>query len=258
MSSPRQIQFTAKNLRIRYGDSLAVSIDHLAVSGNVIALIGHNGSGKSTLMKAALELMVPSSGTLETHCASSGARLLPHRDMAFCPENGAVFMDIPVERYLELWCRIRLRDARYYRRDGSTLIEQMHLTTLLSKRGRELSKGQRRRVQIAVSFMLKPAVIFFDEPFDGLDVQQTKHLVDVMQSHAEQTAYVVSSHRMSVMQRLSDRVIVLNQGRLFACGGVAEACQTMAPDLSHPTLDEAMSHHLSQNMTQWLESGTSG
>ena len=100
------ITLTAKDLGIRYTDLVALDIPALAVTGTVIALLGHNGAGKSTMIKALLGLLEPFSGSLSA-VDRRGNRLVPEEHMAFCPENGAVFADISVERYLQLWCRKR-------------------------------------------------------------------------------------------------------------------------------------------------------
>ena len=218
------------NLVVEYDSLFSLKCKRLAVSGNVISIIGHNGAGKSTLLKSILDLLPIKHGRITALMNHSGAafKLYPEQHMAFCPESGAVFSDISVENYIKLWCRIRHRNARYYREEGAYYIELLNLQPLLKKLGRELSKGQRRRVQTAIGFIMQPELFLLDEPFDGLDVQKTHELSEIIESHSSKMAFILSSHRMDVIERLSDSVIVLDQGSIFAKGDVKKVSSQLA------------------------------
>lgn len=215
----------AENLRIRYTDVLALECAAATIEGNVIAVIGHNGAGKSTFIKTVLGLLTPSSGALFAYKANGdGAkeRLIPEKHMAFCPETGSVFNDITVESYLRLWCRFKQRDPNFYRKEGASYLDLLQLTPLLKKLGRELSKGQRRRVQTAIGFLTRPRLFLFDEPFDGLDVLKTHELTAIIEEHQGKMAFVISSHRMDVVERLADKVLVLKEGKFVSYGTVPD------------------------------------
>ncbi len=222
-------EIIAENLRVNYGKFCALEIDRLRLSGRIIGVIGHNGSGKSTLIKTILQLLMPRRGSVETFWTHAETRtaLIPEQHMAFSPENGAIFEDMPVESYIKLWCRIKHNNGNFYKQAGSRYLEKLNLTPLLPKLGRELSKGQRRRVQVAVGFMIKPRLFLFDEPFDGLDIVQSNELTNVMLEESNSMSMIVSSHRMEVIERLADIVIVLHEGRVFASGAVDEVCRTL-------------------------------
>jgi ABC-2 type transport system ATP-binding protein len=244
----RTVSLTAWNLEVRYSNLIALNIPELAISGQVIALLGHNGAGKSTFIKTVLGLLEPIAGKISSSLLN-GQVLKPERNMAFCPENGAIFADITVERYLECWCRIAHNDAKHYRKNGSTYVERLSVAELLKKKGRELSKGQRRRVQTALGFMSDPSLFVFDEPFDGLDVQRTNELMEIVEEERATRAFLISSHRMDVMQRLADAVIVLQHGKVACVGGVREVCATLANrSEAHAEFDltDAMRIHLQE------------
>ena len=238
------VTISAKALSIRYTDLVALDIQSLEVKGGVIALLGHNGAGKSTLIKTLLGLLSPHRGEISV-LGNRGAPLRPEHDMAFCPENGAVFADISVERYLQLWCRIKHNDGHFYKKAGSRYVERLSIAELLSKKGRALSKGQRRRVQTALGFMSDPTLFLFDEPFDGLDVQRTNDLMEIVEEERAHRSFLISSHRMDVMERLSDACLVLEGGRLLFAGDVA-ATRIKLAGLGVDNLTDAMRIHLHQ------------
>lgn len=228
-----KIRIAAQNFKVAYDDMVAVSIPDLQLEGNTIAVLGHNGAGKSTLIKTMLGLLPPLTGNLtlyEINSGNSGTPTLlePHRHMAFCPETGSVFEDISVEDYVRLWCRIKHNDANYFRKGGQRYIELLEVEPLLKKLGRELSKGQRRRVQTAIGFLTEPKLFLFDEPFDGLDVKKTEELAQIMRDAAGRMCFIVSSHRMDVVERLADQALVLCHGEVAAAGSLEEVSSQLA------------------------------
>lgn len=240
------VSLEAHDLSVRYTDLVALEIPELVARGQIIAVLGHNGAGKSTLIKALLGLLVPHSGSLQLRDAT-GSILRPEEHMAFCPENGAVFADISVESYLRLWCRIKHDDPRYYLKAGAPYVERLSISQLLAKKGRELSKGQRRRVQTALGFMSDPRLFLFDEPFDGLDVQRTNDLMEIVEEERANRAFLISSHRMDVMERLADLVIVLRNGSVVSVGSVSQVCADLTHDKTDGnscSLTDAMRIHL--------------
>lgn len=222
-----QISIKANNLRVEYDRHIALTIEELNISGKVIAVLGHNGAGKSTLLKTMLELLSPKTGELLA-LASNGDRLVPNRDMAFCPENGAVFEDISVEDYLKVWLRIKAKSPNLSKPSTSRLIDLFEIAPLLKKFGRELSKGQRRRVQSVVGFLIEPKLFLFDEPFDGLDIQKTAELSEIIESMKEEISFMISSHRMDVMERVCDSGLVLEEGKVIVAGKIEELSSGLA------------------------------
>jgi len=226
--SALQIKAQINALEVAYENQVALNLSSFEVEANTIAVIGHNGAGKSTLIKTILGLLKPRSGSLNL---SSNAKLLkPQNDMAFCPESGSVFADISVEEYVRMWCRLKQRDPEYYRGEGAEIIEALQIRPLLKNLGRELSKGQRRRVQTAIGFLTSPKLFLFDEPFDGLDVQKTDELATLIERFKHKVAFIISSHRMEVVERLADKVVVLKNGGLAAHGSVSEVCAKLCPN----------------------------
>lgn len=241
-----RIEIVSDGVEIGYESTVAFRASSFCIGGNVVAIIGHNGAGKSTLIKTLLGLLKPTIGTLRIDYAlgNENRTLVAHKDMAFCPETGSVFADITVERYIELWCRIRCYDAKHYRKRGSYYVDLLDISPLFSKKGRELSKGQRRRVQTALGFMIEPQLFLFDEPFDGLDVGRTNQLMEIVEQERGKRCFIISSHRMDVVERVADTILVLKQGTVQASGSVPDVCAALFGDRRSASLTDAMRHHL--------------
>lgn len=221
------MRFEANNLSVIYDNgSIGLQDVSYACEGNIFCVIGHNGSGKSTLIKSALGLLPPSSGYVSV--VNEFLPLLPHKDMMFSPETGAVFSDLSVEAYIRLWCRLKLHDAAYYKKEGAEVLDDLQIEPLLNKLGRELSKGQKRRVQLAVAFLVKPKALFLDEPFDGLDIHQASYLSSIIKRESLKTSIILSSHRMSVVEKVAEQVLVLKEGKLASLGTPSEVSKDLA------------------------------
>lgn len=211
------INLTIRKLAVTYDKYLALKIDKMELEGSIIGIIGPNGAGKSTFIKSILNLTPATYESLDI--AKGDDSVLPHRDMAFCPEIGSVFLDISVRDYLLFWERIS---------KGKADFERFQITPLLNKKGYMLSKGEKRRVQTCAGFMMKPKLFLFDEPFDGLDVERTQDLIGIIKSYTE-TDFIVSSHRMDVVESLCDQIILVNNGEIEAFGTLSELVATICP-----------------------------
>lgn len=263
MASSPILNVRVTNLKSYYDSTCALDIPDLAVSGNIICIIGHNGSGKSTFLKTALNLHDQHKGMISmtyTHKESSVA-LIPEKHLSFSPENGAIFSDISVEAYLRMWSEVKRRNRKYYLQEGMYYIEKLELTHLLKKLGRELSKGERRRVQTAAGFFCDPLCCLFDEPFDGLDIVQATNFAELLKSECHNRVFLISSHRLGIVERIASKLIVLSHGRVIANGTTEEACITLAkrsititlPEAFVPSLDSILEEFETRLKTQFTE-----
>ena len=260
-SEELQIAIEANNLSVQYNSHSALQLPDLTAQGNTIAIIGHNGAGKSTLLKSMLGITSMQGQLQVKHLkGNESLTLFPENDMAFCPEYGSVFPDIRVEEYIKLWCRIKRLDAKYYLKQGLKYIELLDVAPLLKRMGRALSKGERRRIQTAVGFLTGPKVFLFDEPFCGLDIERTFQLETILKQESENCAVILASHRMEVVERLADYVIVLRQGKLLTAGStqaVAARLSGKEYTISKASNPKALAENLRENFLDSLviESG---
>lgn len=226
----------ASALTRRYGRKTALDAVDMSVSGaGVLALLGPNGAGKTTFVQTALGLVRPSAGALHVFGAKPG-------DHAIKTRIGVMMQDTDLadtltgRELLELF-------ASYYPdpADLDDLIERCALTDFVKLRYGQLSGGQKRRIQFALSLVGQPDLLFLDEPTTGLDIEARRALWAVVREVAANgTLVVLTTHYLEEADALADRVVVLQNGRIIAddtadglrtrLGGAVISCVTSLSD----------------------------
>lgn len=211
------------SLTKRFGTQTAVDSLTLEIpAGQIVGLLGPNGAGKSTTLKMLTGMLAPSSGTA-TIC---GYDLLTDpievkRRVGFVPDSGAVFESLSGLEYLEMVAALYGIPAEAARERIQQFIAFFDLSfeTLTDKLLGAYSKGMRRKVVITAALLHNPPVVFFDEPLDGLDANAAVGFKALIQTLArEGKAIVYSSHILDVVERVCDRVIIIDQGKVRVDG----------------------------------------
>jgi ABC-2 type transport system ATP-binding protein len=205
----------------RYGETLAVDAVSLRVgAGEVYALLGANGAGKSTLIRMMTGLAEPDSGGV-TVCGEELRRrpLAAKRRVGYLPEELYFYQRLTGREYLRLVAGLKgASDARV-----TEEIEFFELRAVEGKWVGGYSLGMRKKLGLAAAFVGDPRVLVLDEPLNGLDVEMMRKLrLRVESDRARGAAFVVSSHVMSFVERVADRVGVMQAGRFVAEGTPAE------------------------------------
>jgi ABC-2 type transport system ATP-binding protein len=186
--------------------------------GEVLGLIGPNGSGKTTLFECLAGLMPANSGTIKVN-----NQILPasRRKEALFYFPDAIF---PWAEQTVSWALGFFR--KLYDRseaDASALVEPLRLKELMQARLGSLSKGERKRVLVALGLLTPQPVLLLDEPFDGLDLRQTRDVMKLLKSHtATGRTLMLSIHQLIDAGRVCDRLVLLSGGRVVGEGSVAE------------------------------------
>ncbi len=194
--------------------------------GEIVGYLGPNGAGKSTTIKMLTGLLVPSSGELRV------GGLVPWRDrLRHVARIGAVFghrttlwWDLPVIESLELLQHIYRIPASTFRANLESFTELLGLEGFLASPVRSLSLGQRMRADLAAALMHGPQLLFLDEPTIGLDVIAKSRIRGFIQ-HVNQTREVtvlLTTHDLSDVSRLCQRVMIVDHGKLLYDGKLAE------------------------------------
>ncbi len=202
----------------RYGATRALDGVDLALhAGQVTALLGVNGAGKSTAVGLLLGLLAPDAGEAVVFGQAPGSRAVRH----LC---GAMLQSASLPERLRVGELLELVRAGYPRpRSVADCIALAGLEGLVGRRYAGLSGGQQRRVQFALALCGRPRLLFLDEPTTGLDIDARQRLWSaVRELVAEGSAVLLTTHYLEEAEALSDRVVVLDAGRVVAQGSVDE------------------------------------
>jgi ABC-2 type transport system ATP-binding protein len=191
-------------------------------AGQIVGFLGPNGAGKSTTLKMLTGMLEPTSGKA-TVCGFDLARdtLEVKRRVGFVPESGAVFESLTGLEYLEMVAALYgIPEARAEERIRQFLsFFDLSFDTLTDKLLGAYSKGMRRKVVITAALLHNPPVVFFDEPLDGLDANAAVGFKALIQTLAHEGKTIVySSHILDVVERVCDRVIIIDKGKLLVDG----------------------------------------
>ena len=202
----------------RYGKVTALDGVDLAVhAGEVVSLLGANGAGKSTAIGLMLGLLQADGGTVELFGRPPGA-LDARRQTGVMLQDGGVQHDLRVHELLRL-----TRSYYPHPRDIAECASLAGLGGLLQRRYDKLSGGQQRRVQFALAMCGRPRLLFLDEPTTGLDIQARQQLWAAVRALvAEGCGVLLTTHYLEEAEALSDRVVVLDRGRVAAEGSVSQ------------------------------------
>ena len=203
----------------RYGENWAVHDARLDIAGGeAVGLLGANGAGKSTLIKCILALV---------HATTGSAELTgPY---TYLPEQPQLPLSLSALSILEFKCRAN----RIPMEQASTALAEVRLSdTDIVRPLRQYSKGMRQRVSLAFALCGDPGLIVLDEPMSGLDALGRAQMLDVFRRRkAQGAAILMSSHIVSDMVQLCDRVLVMAHGRIRESVAIAEHSLAEAKEL---------------------------
>ncbi len=200
-----------------FGPKVALSELTCSFGPGVSGLLGPNGAGKTTLMRAIAGLTGVNEGSVRVKGLDPRNDRAVHAWMALVPEDEAVPGGLSARqlvRYMADLRRVTDRDA------PERALQTADLLDVADRQVGTFSKGMRQRAKIAAALVADPDVLVLDEPLNGADPVQRLHLIALFkQLGADGRTVIVSSHVLSEVERMAERVIVLVHGRLAAAGG---------------------------------------
>jgi ABC-2 type transport system ATP-binding protein len=209
-------------------------------AGEIIGLLGPNGAGKTTMMKILTGYLQPSSGTAVVDGLDVVAHALEvQQHIGYLPENAPLYPELSVQGYLRMIADLRQIPPDEQPARLSDAIRATGLADHLTRPIGQLSKGFRQRVGLAQAILHKPKLLILDEPTIGLDPTQIVEVRHLIQSLARQSTVLLSTHILSEVEAVCDRVIILLNGEVRADARLADleassdvilVLQTGAPD----------------------------
>jgi len=203
----------------RYGELIAVDSLSLTIqAGEVYSLIGANGAGKSTLIRMIVGLTEPDSGRI-TICGEDVQASTSKRHIGYLPEELLLYNRLTGREYLALVAGLKEADPAQIQQE-TDFFELSHVQDKLAG---GYSLGMRKKLGLAAAMLGSPDILVLDEPLNGLDVEMMRKLrLRIADERGAGRSILVSSHVMSFVERVSDRVGVLRAGKMAAEGPPAE------------------------------------
>ncbi len=211
----------AVELRKKYGDRVALSgVSISAVAGEVVGLLGPNGAGKTTTLSILSGVLAPDSGrvSIAGHDLSTAPRLA-RQSLGLVPQSLALYPTLTALENLMFFGRMQTLSSRDALRSARGLLLDVGLDDRADDLVEEFSGGMKRRLNLACGMMHSPAAIMLDEPTVGVDPQSRGRILAVIKAAAEHGAAIVySTHYMEEVERLCDRVVLIDNGKIVAQG----------------------------------------
>ncbi|MFA5415593.1 MAG: ATP-binding cassette domain-containing protein, partial [Methanoregula sp.] len=187
--------------------------------GEVFGLLGPNGAGKTTLIRTILDIFRPDAGTISLFGRTFSDDIKDA--IGYLPEEGSLDKEIPVSECIRYFAELKHVDA--IDRKMNEWLERLDLTEYRNKKIQELSKGMHRRLQFILAVIPQPDLLILDEPFSGLDPLNIKTLKDILLDLRDKgTTLIMSTHQMDEVERMCDRILMLNDGKMVLYGSLDE------------------------------------
>lgn len=221
-----------KNLTKYYGDKPGVRDVSFTIEGrSIVGLLGPNGAGKSTLMKMLTGYHLPTSGEISIN----GIDAIAHpkealKAVGFMPELPPLYVDMTVEDFLSFCAKIRGVGKRELKEHVCLAMEKADVCHVAGRLIRNLSKGYRQRVGLAQGLIGWPGILIMDEPTVGLDPKQMAEFRQLILSLGKEHTVIISSHILSEINQICEKILILNKGRLVAQDSVENLEESMLQD----------------------------
>jgi len=204
------------------GRDILDDISFAVNKGEVFGLLGPNGAGKTTLIRTILDIFRPDTGTVSLFGTTFSDSIKDA--IGYLPEEGSLDREIAVSECIRYFAELKHVDAIDRKLDA--WLEKLDLAAYRDKKIQELSKGMHRRLQFILAVIHEPDLLILDEPFSGLDPLNTKTLKDILLDLSSNgTTLIMSTHQMDEVERMCDRILMLNNGKMVLYGGLDEIRQ---------------------------------
>lgn len=218
------------NLVKSYGDKKAVKgISFTINDDEVLGFLGPNGAGKTTTMNIITGYLSSTSGTVKVN----GHDILEEPELAkkeigYLPENPPLYTDMTVNEYLSFICDLK-GVAKDKRKEQLVNIKSMvKIEDVQDRLIGNLSKGYKQRVGIAQALVGNPSILILDEPTVGLDPNQIIEIRRLIKSLSKTHSIIISSHILSEIQEIADRVVIINRGKIAAVDSLSDLSKRLS------------------------------
>jgi ABC-2 type transport system ATP-binding protein len=216
----------------RFGSLVAVDSVSFALGQNeIVGFVGPNGAGKSTLLKIISTYLYPTAGSVQVAGVDAIRRPLEvRRRIGYLPGDTPLYQEMRTDAFLSFVASAHGLRGREKEGRIAWVVQACGLADALGKRIKECSTGYRKRIGLAAALVHDPQVIILDEPTHGLDPLQVVAFRDLVRSLRPNRTILLSSHIISEVAQLADRLLLIHSGRLLAAGTIADIARAEGLD----------------------------
>jgi len=206
--------------KIKAVDDLSFNIE----KGEIFALLGPNGAGKTTTVRMLMNIIKPDEGKikfnlnrqLNTHVHTSPK-------LGYLPEERGLYQEIPILKTLEFMGIIRGMNKSSSRKAACEWLDKLELSERKNEKLSALSKGNQQKIQFIAAVIHNPEFVILDEPFAGFDpINQEAFLMIIKELREKGTTILLSAHQMHLVEKIADKVLLMNNGKSIAYGTIDE------------------------------------
>lgn len=212
------------NLVKHYGDKRAVNgISFTVNDDEVLGFLGPNGAGKTTTMNIIAGYLSSTSGSVKVN----GHDILEEpelakQDIGYLPEQPPLYLDMTVREYLDFICDLKKVKKEDRKKQIDAIISMVKIKDVYYRLIGNLSKGYKQRVGIAQALVGDPPILILDEPTVGLDPNQILEIRKLIKMLSKTHSIIISSHILSEIQAVADRVVIINNGKVAAVDTITD------------------------------------
>ena len=204
-----------------YGQVIGLNEVSLAIDGGVTGILGPNGAGKSTLFKLLMGRLKPSSGNVRLFGVDPWESTVPYRRVGYVAETEKLYDWMTGHDFVSTLARLHGMTREEASDRASHVLDFVGLTDVQNKEIGKYSKGMRQRVKIAHALVHDPDLIILDEPLHGCDpIARTSIMSVIRDLGAQGKTVLVSSHILDEIERITEQIVILHNGRLLALGNL--------------------------------------
>lgn len=212
-------ELTKEFKKVKAVDSVSFKVNN----GEIIGLLGENGAGKTTTLRMLATMLKPTEGTAKINgydIKDEPQKVRREIGILFGGEVG-LYDRLTARENIEYFAQLNGMSKDEANKSIEKLVENLQMEEYINRRVAEFSRGMKQKVAIARSIVHEPSVILLDEPTAGLDISAAKIVQDfILRCQAENRSIIFSSHYMSEVEKLCDRIVIIHKGKLLEDGTI--------------------------------------
>ena len=207
-----------KNVTKKYGSNVAVDdISFSIQDGEVVGFLGPNGAGKTTTMNIITGFIEQTEGNVIVNGFDTIKKpKKAKKEIGYMPEGVPLYMDLTIKEFVTYMAELKKENKKNKKESVQEILKETGLDTMQQKLIKNLSRGQKQRVSLAGTLVGDPKILILDEPTVGLDPKQITEIRSLIKNLGKKHTVLLSSHILSEVSQICDRVIIINKGKIVA------------------------------------------